>query len=170
MPVAVKAIAVFTPTVGSTGLTWIAVSVPAVTVSVAMPVAPMKLAVMVAVPALTPVATPPMIVATVGALDIQVTDNVTSWWVPSLSVASAVKLTLVPAGVVAVSGRIAIAVTVALLTLIVAVAVRPPSVAVIIAIPGPTAVTTPPVLTLAMLAAEVENIERAVTSPLVPSV
>src|SRR5438552_1118780 len=106
MPVAVKAIAVFTPTVGSTGLTWIAVSVPALTVSVAMPVAPMKLAVMVAVPAFTPVATLPMTVATVVALDIQVADSVTSWWVPSLSVASAVNVTLVPAGVVAVAGKI----------------------------------------------------------------
>ncbi len=72
-----------------------------------MPVAPEKVAVMVLVPALSALATPPTTVATGVALDIQVADALTSWCVPSVSVASAVKVSVVPAGVVAISGNTA---------------------------------------------------------------
>ncbi len=171
MPVAVKLMVVPVPTVGSTGPTWIAVSVPAVTVSIAVPEAPRKVAVMVALPARAAVATPPAAtVATVTALDVQVAEIVTSWCVPSDSVASAVKEMLVPTAVVTVAGRMAMAVTPRALTVIDAVAESVPTVAVMVAVPAATAVTTPAALTPAIVDADEVNVAPAVTSPRVPSV
>src|SRR4029077_3884327 len=108
--------------------------------------------------------------ATVTALDIQVAEIVTSWCVPSDSVASAVKKTLVPTAVVAVAGRMAMAVTPRALTVIDAVVESVSTVAVMVAVPTATALTTPAALTAAMVGADEVNVARAVTSPRVPSV
>jgi hypothetical protein len=58
---------------------------PFVTVRLAVPWIDPEVALMVVLPAATPVANPPvLIVATEGELEVQVAEFVRSWWLPSL--------------------------------------------------------------------------------------
>jgi hypothetical protein len=79
------------PTTGDVGVTAIETSVAGVTVSVAVPATPASAARMVVVPGPTPRARPVAeMVATAVLVELHVTEVVTSWCVPSLSVATAV--------------------------------------------------------------------------------
>lgn len=69
---------------GLAGLTETEVSTGAVTVSVADPLIEPEVAVIVAVPSATPMARPPLTVATVPDDEVQVAVEVRFWVVPSL--------------------------------------------------------------------------------------
>jgi hypothetical protein len=88
------------------GVTAIDTNVAAVTVKVAEPVWPPKVAVMRAVPAATPVAAPDLssIVATLRVAEVQLEDAVTSLVDPSLYVAVATNFWAAPIGIEAVAG------------------------------------------------------------------
>src|SRR5208282_5597131 len=79
------------------------------TVNEVVPWTAPKAAVIVALPVLSPLASPPIfIVATAGADDIQATEEVISWVVPSLYVPVALNCTGKPAGIVWFAGVTAI--------------------------------------------------------------
>src|SRR5260370_38670948 len=77
-------------------------------------------------------------------VDVQIADEVTSWWLASLSVATAENATVPPTPVLAIAGVTAMELIVADVTVIEEVLVKPFTRAVIVAGPGATAVTTLP--------------------------
>jgi hypothetical protein len=90
VPVARNGIVTPTPTTGIVGVTAIETSGAGVTVRVAAPETIKTVARIVVVPGPTPRATPVVeIVAAAPLVEVQVADVVTSWVVPSLSVATA---------------------------------------------------------------------------------
>ena len=88
------------------GVTTIELNVAAVTVKVAEPALPPKLAVMTDVPLATPVARPDVLltVATLVVPEVQLEDAVTSLDDPSLYVAVAINCWVAPIGIEAVAG------------------------------------------------------------------
>ncbi len=130
----------------------------AVTVSVAVPLLPSLVAVMVAVPAATPVPSPlPFTVATAGALVVQVTTRPVSA-LPLASLGVAVSCTVCPAGTPAVAGLTATDATGTVLTVMAAGALCPSLVAVIVAVPAATPVTSPLPVTVATAGALVAHV------------
>ena len=90
VPVAVKGTVTATPTVGFVGVSAIDESVADVTVRLAVPLTEAALAVIVLVPAPSPVALPPLVTLATALLDaVQVAVAVTSSVVPSLNVTTA---------------------------------------------------------------------------------
>jgi hypothetical protein len=137
----------------------------AVTVSVPLPDFVSLVAVMVAVPGETAVATPlPVTVATAGLLDAQVTArSVTT--APLASFTTAVNDVVCPTVAAAVGGWTATLPTGTGVTVTVDVPLFPSAVAVIVAEPGARAVTTPVVETVAAaLLLEVQVTGRSVTT------
>jgi hypothetical protein len=90
VPVAVKGTVTATPTVGLVGVSAIDDSVAEVTVRLAMPLTEATVAVIVLVPALRPVALPPLATLATALFDaVHVAVEVTSCVVPSLNVTTA---------------------------------------------------------------------------------
>ena len=139
-------------TVASAGVTVTVAVAAATTVTVAVPVCPSLVAVIVVLPAVVPAVTTPVLdtVATAVLLDVQVTVRPVSV-VPFASFVVAVNCTVAvwPAVSVAVDGETVTVATGGGLTVIAAVPVLPSLVAVIVAVPWATAVTTPVTLTVA---------------------
>jgi hypothetical protein len=143
--VARNAIVTPTPTTGDVGVTAMETSVAVVMVRLAVPETESSVAWTVVDPAVSPRAWPDAETdATAPLPDAQVADVVTSWWVPLLSVATAVNATAAPIAVVAVVGVTAIDTMVAGVTVMAVALEKPPTLAVIVAAPGATAVTTLP--------------------------
>src|SRR6184192_1683038 len=119
------------------------------TVIVAVPLCPSLVAVIVAAPAVTPVTTPlPLTVATAVLLRPQLTGRPDNG-LPLASFGVAVSCTVWPTGTDAVLGLTVTDATGTVLTVIVAVPLCPSLVAVIVAAPAVTPVTTPLPLTVA---------------------
>lgn len=125
---------------GLCGLMEIEVNAAGVTVKVADPLTEAELMVMVVVPVPSVVASPiepvaSLIVATFGALEVQLPLCVTSWVVPSLNVPTAVNCWVVPKATVGVDGFTAIETSTAGVTVRVPDPVIEPEVAVIVTLP-----------------------------------
>ena len=134
----------------------VSVGVAAVTVTAALALWPATVAVMVALPGATPVTTPAALtLAMVASDDAKVAFSVSVVVEPSAKVPVTVRPCVPPATRLTVAGVTVIEVSAALVTVMVAVALCPDDVAVMVALPGATPVTTPPWLTVAMAAAEV---------------
>lgn len=121
----------------------------AVTFSVVVPLTPLEVAVIVAVPAAAAVATLPDIVATVVFDDVQVAVADTSCVVPSLSFAVAVNAWVCPTAIHGLAGVTVMLVMNGGTTLTLAVPDTPFFDAVIVAVPSATALSTPLVPTVA---------------------
>ena len=133
---------------------------------VAAPVMAASVALMVAGPRATPVATPwlpkvLLIVAKLGLDEVQVTEFVKFCVLPSLYVPVAANCWVFPTGMVAVAGVTAIDTNTSEATARLAEAVCEPSAAVIVAVPTPVAVATPCVPTelLMVATAELEELQ-----------
>ena len=145
-------------------------SVAAVTVSVAVADNPPEVAVIIALPVPTPLARP--VLDTVAMLvDDEVHDAVAdrSCVVPSLYTPVAANDCDVPFAMLAVDGVTWTLVSVAAVTVSVAVADNPPEVAVIVALPAPTPVARPVLDTVAMAFDEEVHDAVAVRSWVEPS-
>lgn len=143
-------------------------SVAALTASVALPVMPPLVAVMVVVPAIRPVATPELLMeATVGVEEDQVT--ATEPVLPSEKVPVAVNDLVPPTAREALAGVMANESRVAGVTVAVVWADIPPEAAVMKALPTPKPVTRPIPLTVAMAGVLLVQVTLAVRSRLVPS-
>jgi len=146
VPVAKNCCVTPTPSVGLVGVTAMETSVALVTVRAPEPVILPTVAVIVLDPAPRPVATPLCETLAIRAFDdVQPAVSVTSWVVLSLKVTTAWKETVPCTAVVAVAGVTVNATTVAVGTVIRALPLNPLTVAVIVAVPGAIAVTTPAV-------------------------
>src|SRR5579859_7619029 len=161
------------PTLAVAGVTAMEVTVLAVTVSVAVPVTPLTVAVIGVVPAATPVARPAALtVATVGFALAQIAVAVMLAVVPSLYVAVAVNCCVAPTWTLAVTGITAIEVKLGAAgggTVNIAVPVTPAIVAVMLADPAATAVARPPALIVATLGVALAQVAVVVTSAVEPS-
>jgi hypothetical protein len=137
-----------------------------VTVRVAVPLMPLRVAVRVVEPAATAVASPDATVATVGFELVQVAVVVTFPVVPSLYVAVAANCWVAPTAILAVAGVTAIEVTIATEagTVTVAVALTPLTVAVTVVEPEVSAVASPAALMLATAGFEDTQVALVVTS------
>jgi hypothetical protein len=171
VPVAVNCWVSPAGTLAVAGVTPMEDRVAAVTVRVAVPDLPLKVAVMVAEPAATPVARPLVLTVAVDVLDeVQVTCVVIFWVEESEYVPVAVSCRVSPAGRPAVTGVTAIEDNVtAAGTVRVAPPHLPPKVAVMVAEPAATAVARPLLLTVATDALDELQVTCVVISLLVPS-
>jgi hypothetical protein len=132
------------------GNTSIATSVAAVMVSVADPLTDPELAEIVALPTATPIASPePATLAIPLADELQVTEFVRSWELPSLKTPLAVNCWVVPAAMDADPGRTLIETSVAAVTFSVVEPETPPELAVIIVLPAPVPEASPEPLMVA---------------------
>src|SRR6266581_3376693 len=133
-----------------TGLTLTDATGTRFTVTAALPVFPSLVAVIVTAPAPAPVTSPVAVtVATAGVLDAQVTDRPDST-LPAASFSVVVSCRVAPTSTTAVTGLITTDATGTFATLIVADALCPSLVAVIVAAPAATPVTSPVVETMAI--------------------
>jgi hypothetical protein len=151
----------------------IAFKVAAVTVALVAAETPLMAAVIVAVPAPKPVSNPSLpvtllTVATSGAEEIQLTDVVRSWVVPSEKFPVAVRFTVVPLGREGFGGLIVIEVRVAAVAVIDVVPETPVWVAVTVAVPTPIAVTSPS-LSAALLTVAIAAFDEVQPTDLVRS-
>lgn len=144
------------------------------TVNVVLAVTPLKVAVMVAVPAATPVAKPEeLMVATAVLLEVQVAEVVTVAVLLSEYVAVAVNCCVPRLLIVGLLGAMVNELTTLLLTVSVVLCFIPLSVAVIVVVPSATAVARPEALMVATAAFEdaqvaVEVMSRVLPSPKIP--
>jgi len=155
VPVAVKGNVVPRANELLAGVTAIDTSTGTPTVNVAVAETDPSLAVIVAVPSLTPLASPPAaIVAIVGNEELQLTVPVRFCVLPSLYVPVAVYCCVVPSGIVAFPGVTAREVNTGGVTVSIADPLIVPEVAVIVAVPCATLVARPLLLTVATLVAD----------------
>ncbi len=150
VPVAVKPKVVEGARSAEAGVTAIDDKVAALTVSAVAPIcggAPpaAKVAVMLELPAATPVAVAPVIVAKAVLLEVHVQSLEIVWLVPSVKPPVAVKLSLVPTAIVGFTGVTVTELMVAPLTVSDSEPVLPFSVAVMLLEPGVKALALPPV-------------------------
>jgi hypothetical protein len=138
------------------------------TVSDALEEKPPKLTVIVAVPLERPVAEPATTVATLGTLEVQAAEAVTSETVPSEYVAVALNATVPPTEVFATLGEMESETSFAGVTVSVVAPPTAPTLAVIIVDPAEIAVATLPLVVATIGALEVQ-VAAAVTSPVLPS-
>lgn len=148
VPIAMNCSSVFLAIVGLTGWSAIAVSVAFVTVSVVVPFAPPKFAVIVVVPTFALVAMPSKptwfeIVATAVLLEVQVAESVMSWTTPLLKVTVAVNCSSTPFAIDGFAGEMTIEEIVAAVTVTVEESLKPPTVQPMSAVPTSTAVARP---------------------------
>jgi hypothetical protein len=158
----------------SSGVTEIDVMVGAVTVTDVEPVTEPSVAVMVADPAATPFTKPAALtVAFVIVEELQVTRSVTSQVLASLFVPVAASCSVVLIGTFGLVGVTAmetgVAHTFALVTVISVEAEKVPECAVTVVTPVAPPVTTPAVLTAAVVESEELHVTEAVKSLVVPS-
>ena len=129
---------------GFAGVTVMATSTGAPTVSDAEPLRPAYAAVTEDVPVVNPIASPELVtLITVGAELVHVAEAVKSCVVSSLNVPVATNCWLVPSGIVAVAGVIAIETTTAPVTLRVVELEMELEVAEMVTVPGPELVARP---------------------------
>ena len=143
-----------------------------VTVRVAVPVTPLRVAVTVVEPAATAVASPDATVATVGFELVQVAVVVTFPVVPSLYVAVAANCWVAPTAILAVAGVTAIEATVAAeagTVRVAALLLMPLMVAVTVVEPVVSAVASPAALMLATAGFEDTQLALVVTFAVEPS-
>ena len=130
--------------------------VAAVTVRLAVPLMAPRVAVIVALPTVEVLARPPLLmVATLVALEFQVTEPVRFWVLPSLRLPVAMNCWLNPAATEAVEGDTVMEVRATTFTR--AVPVRPDVAAVMVAVPAETAVTRPVLFTVVAAALELQT-------------
>ena len=151
------------------GVIVIPVSTAAVTVTVVLPDTPSRVAVIVALPIPVPVTRPwlpgaSLTVASDGAEETQVTNDVRFSVVPSEKSPVAMSCSLVPLAIEELGGVIVIPVSTAAVTVTVLVPDNPASVAVIVALPTPVPLTSPLLLTVAMGFADEVQLAEAVRS------
>lgn len=151
------------------GITVIELRVGAITLSVVEPLTAPEAAIMVLLPVETDVANPAaLIVATVFVAEVQVTELVRFWMLPSLKVPVAVNCCAVPLTIVGSAGVTAIelsfGVTVSLVD-----PFTDPEVAVIVLFPGATPVTKPLALTVANAVDEEVQVAEFVKFCVLPS-
>ena len=140
----------------------------------AVPTCPSNNAVIVAVPASSPVACPIvpgslLIVETDAGDDVHKTKVVRSWVCPSTNAPIARKATPACGSMPTADGVICIEMSGVESTTIVASAVSVPSCALMLAVPATFAVTFPPLLTLATLGANEVQVTRLVITCVLPS-
>ena len=170
MPVATKVCVRPMGIVAVAGVTAIELSVAAVTVKVAEPDLPLKVAVIVAVPTDRPVAIPgETTVATAMVPELQVTRLLMSTLVPSEYAPVATKRCVRPMGTVAVNGVTTIELSVAAVTVRMAEPDLPLKVAVIVAVPMDRPVAIPGETTVATAMVPELQVTRLLMSTLVPS-
>jgi hypothetical protein len=129
-----------------------------------------EVAVMVVVPAVTAVASPLLsTVATAVLEELQVTEMVTSWVVPSEKVPVAVNCWVVPPGTLGLAGVTAMEDKVAEVTIRVVPPETSPEVAVMIVVPAVRPLAKPVRLTVATAVLDDPQVARAVISLVVPS-
>ena len=148
VPVAVSCTVVPFAACGFVGVTTSEVSVALVTVTVLVPLTPLRVAETSAVPAETAVARPcvPLLLETVTAALFELAHDaceVRSWKVPSENVPVAVNSVVVPAAIVGSTGFTSIDVRTAFVTVTLVVVDTPPMSAVMVAPPTPAALTSP---------------------------
>jgi hypothetical protein len=152
------------------GLIATALTVFAVTVKVMVPLMPVKSAVMEAVPELTPVARPALLMATTGVLlEDQVAVEVMLAVVPLLYVAVAVNCWLEPAVRLEMLGVMAIEVGVAAVTVSAAVPLSPLMEAVMVVVPAATPVARPEALIVTVAVLDEDQVAVLVTVAVEPS-
>lgn len=150
---------------GVGGETEIDSSITEVTVSLVDPVMPLIEAEMVAVPALTAVARPALeMVATETVSEAQVTWLVMSCVELSVKVAVAVNCSVVPAAMEGLAGVTAMDCRAAGVTVTLVDPVMLPLAALMVEVPVPTAVTRPPVETVATVASDEVQVAELVRS------
>jgi hypothetical protein len=134
-------------------------------VNTADPLTLPNVALMVAVPASTPVASPvPLIVARVVSEEVHATDEVTSWFVPSESAPVATNFCVVPLAMPAAAGETRIDMTPAGVTVRIEVPNMLPRVAVIVTEPEPSASASPAPLIVARVGSDELHVTDEVTS------
>jgi hypothetical protein len=154
VPVAVNCFVVPIPMLEFAGVTAMDTNVALSTVSEAVPVTEPEVALMVANPAPTEVASPEALtVAVPGAADDHLTDA-RSCVLPSSNVPTALNCRVVPSAIEAVPGVTSIEIRLAGTTVRVVVSLWDPTVAVIVVCPAPAVVACPELL---MLATDVED-------------
>ena len=175
VPVAVNCCVVPKAIVGLNGLIAIETSAAGFTTSVADPLTEPELMPIVVVPVPTEVANPAvpavlLIVATVAAVELQWPVWVRSWVLPSLYVPVAVNCCVVPRGIVAVGGFIAIETSAAAVTVSTVELLTEPEVAVIVAVPSATLVASPMLLIVAVAGVSEDHVAVLVRFCVLPSV
>ncbi len=152
------------------GETVIAVTVFAVTVSIALPLTPFDDAVMLVEPAATPVASPvPFIVATAALAAVQLTVELTFAVVPSLYFDVAVNCCVMPAEILPLDGATVIAANVFAATVSVALPLTTPNAAVTVELPDATPVASPVVFSVATAGSEDVQLTVELTFAVDPS-
>jgi len=171
VPVAVNCWVVPATLLAVAGVTAIEDRVAAVTVRAAVPVLPLKVAVMVTAPAALAVARPLLATVALVVLDeVQVTCVVIFWVVESEYVPVAVNCWVLPTGTLAVAGVTAMEDNVAAaVTVRVAVPVLPLKAAVMVAEPAALAVARPLLATVAVVVLDEVQVTCVVISRVVPS-
>ena len=156
-------------TAGAAGVTAIEVNTAAVTVNVADPVIVPEVAVIVVVPGVRLVASPPLLTVAIAVADeVHVTVLVRVCVVPLLYVPVAVNCCFSPAGTDGDAGVTAIEVSTAAVTVNVAAPWMVPDVAVIVAVPFATLVASPPLLIVAIVVADEVQVTVLVRFCVVP--
>ena len=151
------------------GVRAIEVSTAAVTVTLAVPGTPARVAVMVALPTPAPVTRPwlpgaLLMAARVGAEETHVASAVRFWVVPSEKSPVAVSCWLVPLAMEELGGVTVIPVSTAAVTVTVVAPITAFSVAVIVVLPTAAPVTSPLLLTVAMVLVGELQLAEAVRS------
>jgi len=158
VPVAVNGLMVPIPMIELAGVTAIEINVALLTATEAVPVTDPEVALIVADPAPTAVATPEESTETLlFAEDDQATD-VSNCVLPSSKVPTAVNCCVVPSAIEAVPGETAIEIRLAGTTYNVVVSLCPTTVAVRVVCPAPTVVTTPELSIVATEADEEDQV------------
>jgi hypothetical protein len=141
------------------------------TVSVVEPVMLPDFALIVVLPAVAAIAKPPaVIVATAGEEEFHVAALVRSWLLPSLYDPMAVNCNWLPLAIDGLEGATAIETSAAVVvTVSVADPLTVPDTAVIVVVPAPTPVASPPALIVPTLVAEDDHVEELVMSFVLPS-
>jgi hypothetical protein len=159
---------------GFVGVTAMEVRVALVTVSIVLPDTLPSVAVIVAVPAASALATPMLPAALLSVAtdvfdELHVTAAVTSWVELSEYFPVAVKATVTPAGALGAVGVTSIVTSVAGVTVTLAEPDTAPTVAMTVAEPGATPVASAPAVIVSVPCADELHVACAVTSCLLPS-
>ena len=155
---------------GFAGVTISAVRLPPVTVTFVEPETPPRVAVIVAVPAATPVIAPVEFTVAIPVLvEDQLAEALISCDVPSVKVPVAVSAFVTPEAMLGLLGVMAIAVGAAAVTDRVVDPATPPEVAVMVVDPGAIAVAKPELLMLAVAVSLDDQVADDETSLDVPS-
>ena len=152
---------------GLAGVTAMEDRAPVLTVRVVLPDIVPEVAVIVAVPAETAVARPLLLTVAIDVLDeLQVTDTLISWVVPSENVPVAENCWVTPLGMVGLAGVTAMEERVAEVTVRVVLPETVPEVAVMVAVPAAMAVANPLLLTVDTDVSDDFQVTSEVISPL----